>query len=181
MRAFSVDVDNQELKEIDIEIQANTVYSFFNSISIDDFSVINKHIIYSDANALENNKKPYFIAKQLIIGDALILGQINMADGEATIPKDDLESLIDYNISEFYLESLKLIAPSQISIYSTFDIEHKSEKVQLNTEWLLHAFNMADDKTKEYFIAELKKVVDSKEGVEQHIYKMTALALNAIS
>lgn len=181
MKAFSVDVEKQELKEIDIEIQANTVYSFFNSIAIDDFHVINKHIIYSDANALENNKKPYFIAKQLIIGDALILGQTNMADGKATIPKDDLELLIDYNISEFYLKTLKLIAPAQINIYSTFEINHKGENIQLNTEWLLHAFNMADDKTKDYFLSELKKVSDSKEGVEQHIYKMTALALNAIS
>jgi len=181
MKAFSVDVEKQELKEIDIEIQANTVYSFFNSISIDDFSVINKHIIYSDANALEEKKTPYFIAEQLILGDALILGHDNMIDGEVIIPKDDLAKLINYDVSKFYLDTLDLIAPAQINIYSTFEIDHKGENVQLNTEWLLHAFNMADDKTKDYFLDELKKVSDSKEQVEQFIYKMTALALNAIS
>ena len=181
MRALSVSIDKKELKEIDIEIQANSVYSFFNSIAIDDFHGINEHVIYSDSNALENGKTPYFIAGQLIIGDALILGQTNMIDGEATIPKNDLEALINYDISEFYLQSLKLIAPFQINIYATFEIGHKDENIQLNTEWLLHAFNMADDKTKNYFLDEFKKVPDSKEQVEQFIYKMTALALNAIS
>ena len=180
MRALSVNGENQELKEIDIELQANTVYTFFNSIAIDEFNIINKHIIYSDSNALEQKKTPYFIAEQLVLGDSLILGHENMIDDEATIPLAKLESLINYDVSEFYKEVLNLIADSEINIYSAFEIRHKEENIQLNTEWLLHTFNMADDKTKEYFIDELKKVVGDKAKVEEHIYKMTGLALRAI-
>lgn len=180
MRALSIDSKNKEVKEIDIEIQANTVYSFFNSISIDDFNIINKHIIYSDSNALENKQQPYFIAQQLILGDALVLGYENISDCEATIPLKDLESIVNYDIPKFYVEVLDLIADSEINIYSVFEIVHKTENLQLNTEWLLYTYNMADDKTKEYFISELKKVQKNKENVEEFIYKMSGLALNAM-
>ena len=180
MRALSVNSQTKELKEIEIEMQANTVYTFFNSISIDDFAILDKHVIYADSNALEQKKTPYFIADQLVLGDALIVGQENFIDGAATIPEADLQTLINYDVSAFYIEVLHLLATSEINLYSTFEIVHKNENIQLNTEWLLHTFNMADDKTKEYFTGELKKVTDDKKKVEEFIYKMSGLALNAV-
>jgi len=181
MRALSIDVENKELKEINIEIQANSVYSFFSSISIDDFQIINKHIIYSDANALEQNKKPYFIGSQLVLGDSLILGYENMVDGEATIPSNELETLINYDVSEFYVDALNLLSKTEVNIYSMFELEHNGEKLELNCEWLLYTFNIADDKTKKYFLDELQKVISSKDNVEEFIEKISKLALNAIS
>ncbi len=181
MRALSVNSQTKELKEIEIEMQANTVYTFFNSISIDDFALINKHVIYSNSDALAKKETPYFIADQLILGNALIVGQENHIDGEATIPKEDLESLINYDVSEFYKTTLHLLATSEINLYSTFELTHNDEKIALNTEWLLHTFNMADDKTKEYFIDELKKVAGNKAKVEEFIYKMAGLAIQAVA
>lgn len=179
MRALSIDTNTKELKEIDIEIQANTVYTFFNSILIDELSTLNQHTIYSDANALSLNKKPYFIGEQLIIGDALIVGKNEFEDSEATIPTKDLELLINYEISEFYTDVLTLLSTTELNLYRTFELEHMGERIQLNIEWLLYVFNIADDKTKDYFINELKKVIDSKESVGDYIYKMSALAINA--
>jgi len=181
MRALSIDVENKELKEINIEIQANSVYSFFSSISIDDFQIINKHIIYNDANALEQNKKPYFIGSQLVLGDSLILGYENMVDGEATIPSNELETLINYDVSEFYVDALNLLSKTEVNIYSMFELEHNGEKLELNCEWLLYTFNIADDKTKKYFLDELQKVISSTDNVEEFIEKISKLALNAIS
>ena len=179
MRAITIDVNKQNLSEIDIEMQANTVYTFFNSILIDELGTLNQHMIYSDANALSLKKTPYFIGGQLVMGDVLITGQNEFEDTQVTIPTKDLELLLNYDVSPFYLEVLDLLASSEMNLYRTFELIHKDENIQLNLEWLLHIFNIADDKTKDYFIDELKKVIDSKESVEEYIYKMSALAINA--
>ena len=181
MKAYSVDPRAQELKAIDIEIQANTVYSFFNSILIDESSVLAKHVIYSDADAMNANKKPFFIGGQITFGDVLVLGRNEFEDMEALIPQDELELLIDYEVNSFYTDVLALIASSEINLYKTFEVEKKGEKVALSSEWVLYTFNIADERTQEYFINELKKVVDAKESVEEYMKKMAALALNAAS
>jgi len=179
MKALVIDGEKKELKEIDIEMQANTVYTFFNSILIDELGTLNQHMIYSDANALSLKKTPYFIGGQLIVGDALITGQNGMQDCDITIPTKDLELLLNYDVSPFYLEVIDLLSSSDLNLYRTFELIHKDENIQLNLEWLLHIFNIADDKTKDYFINELKKVIDSKESVEEYVYKMSGLAINA--
>ena len=180
MRALSIDSANQEVKELDLDIKANTVYSFFNSISIDEFGILKNHIIYSDTDAISNGKKPYFIGEQLIVGDALILGQVEQSETEATMPIADLEKLINYDVSEFITSTLELLKDSDISLYKVFELAKKEEKYQLNPEWVVYTFNIADDKTKTYFLDELKKVVDAKESAEDFMFKMAALALNAM-
>ena len=179
MRALTIDVNKQNINEIEIEMQANTVYTFFNSILIDELGTLNQHMIYSDSNALSLKKTPYFIGGQLVVGDVLITGQNGMEDSEVSIPTKDLELLLNYDVSPFYIEVLDLLSSSDLNLYRTYELIHKDENIQLNLEWLLHVFNMADDKTKDYFIDELKKVSDSKEMMEQHVYKMSGLALNA--
>lgn len=179
MRALAVNGETKEIQEIDIQMQANTVYTFFNSIAIDEFGILNKHIIYSNADALSKNETPFFIADQLIIGSALIVGQDELVDTQATIPSNDLETLINYDVSEFYKDALALLSSSDISIYSAFELVHNDENIQLNTEWVLYTFNIADERTKEYFIDELKKVSNDKVKTEEFIYKMAGLALKA--
>ena len=179
MKAYSINPQTQELNAIDIEIQANTVYTFFNSILIDESVVLAKHVIYSDANAMNANKKPFFLGGQITVGDVLILGRNEFEDIEVLIPQDELELLIDYNVNEFYLNVLELISSSDINLYRTFEVEKKGEKVALNVEWVLYTFNIADEATQNYFIAELKKVVTSKGSIEDYMQKMAGLALNA--
>ncbi|SMP87194.1 hypothetical protein SAMN06313486_1052 [Epsilonproteobacteria bacterium SCGC AD-308-P11] len=181
MRVISVNPRTQSIEELDLDIKANTIYSFFNSILTDEMAGLNRHIIHSDANALSLKKRPYFIGEQIVIGDALIIGQNELAESDASIPLKDLEVLINYDVSPFYLEVLDLVSDTDINLYRTFEVTQNDEKLQLNVEWVLYTFNIADERTKEYFINELKKALDSELKIEDYMAKMAQLAINAAS
>jgi len=180
MKAYSIDSVTQEVKELDIEMQANTVYTFFNSILTDELSTLDKHTIHSDADAISKNMEPFFIGEQLIVGNALIVGKEGLFDTDASIPQDDLESLLNYEVTPFYKQVLKLIKDTDINLYRVFEItKEEEEDIKLNTEWVLYVFNMADDRTKEYFLDELTKAVEAKKDITTHMQNMAILALNA--
>ncbi|NOR58376.1 MAG: hypothetical protein GQ474_07620 [Sulfurimonas sp.] len=179
MKAYSIDSTTQEVKELDIEMQANTVYSFFNSILTDELSTLDKHTIHSDADAISKNMEPFFIGEQLIVGNALIVGKDGLFDTDVSIPKDDLESLVNYEVTPFYKQVLKLIQDTDINLYRVFEVTQEQEDIKLNTEWVLYVFNMADDRTKEYFLEELIKAVEAKKDITIHMQNMAILALNA--
>ena len=179
MKALSINPLTQEIEELDIEMKANTLYTFFSSILIDELESMNEHVIYADANALSEKKPAYFLGEQLIIGDALILGRFDFDDMDAKITKEELASLLTYEINDFYATVLELLASTDINLYRTFEVEKNGEKIALNSEWVLYTFNIADERTKEYFINELKKVLDAGESVEAYMQKMAQLAMNA--
>lgn len=179
MKAYSIDSTNIELKEIEIEMQANTTYSFFGSILIDELEALHKHMIYADANALSDSKRAYFIGEQLVLGDSLIIGKEEFTDLDVSIQKDELESLIRREINEFYKNALKQLSSTDLNLYRTFLVEKKGESIPLNAEWVLYTFNIADDRTQEYFLAELKKALNANEDAESFMQKMASLALNA--
>ncbi len=179
MKAYSIDAKNREIKEIDIEMQANSVFSFFNSISTDELLTLDKHTVYSDADAISKNMQAFFIGEQLIVGNALIMGKDGLLDTDASIPKDDLIALVNYDVTPFYAKALKIMQESDINLYRVFEVRKAKEDIQLNTEWVLHVFNMADDRTKEYFLDELQKAVEAKKDINQHMQNMAILALNA--
>ena len=178
MKALSINPLTQEIEELDIEMKANTLYTFFSSILIDELESMNEHVIYADANALSEKKPAYFLGEQLIIGDALILGRFDFDDMDAKITKEELASLLTYEINDFYTTVLELLASTDINLYRTFEVEKNGEKIALNTEWVLYTFNIADERTKEYFINELQKVLDAGESVEAYMQKMAQLAMN---
>ena len=179
MKALSINPLTQEIEELDIEMKANTLYTFFSSILIDELESMNEHVIYADANALSEKKPAYFLGEQLIIGDALILGRFDFDDMDAKITKEELASLLTYEVNDFYTTVLELLASTDINLYRTFEVEKNGEKIALNTEWVLYTFNIADERTKEYFINELQKVLDAGESVEAYMQKMAQLAMNA--
>ncbi len=179
MKAFAIDPETQTIEELDIEMKANTTYTFFNSILIDELTTINNHIIYTDTNALSENKKAFFIGEQLIIGVALIIGKIGMQESDVSIGKKDLEKLVRFETSDFYKKAFSLLAQSEINLYKIFSVNQAGEEVNISTEWVLFAFDMADDRTKEYFLVELQKVIDSKEDVFAFVQKLGQLAINA--
>ena len=179
MKAISIHPGNQSLEEIDIKMQADTVYSFFNSILIDEHITLKDHTIYTDANALSQSKKAFFIGEQLLIGDALITGMSQTGDTDTSIPLKTLESLISYEVSRFYMDVLELIKTTDINLYRPFLTHKDAEEITLNTEWVLYTFNIADERTKEYFLNELKKALSSTKEVESFMQKMAELALNA--
>jgi len=178
MKAFSVDVDGS-VNEIEVQMQANTTYTFFGSILIDEHESINEHMMYSDANALSEKKEAYFIGEQLIIGKALMVGREGFTDLDVKISKEALESLIQTDLSDFYKSALAELSTTDVNLYRTFLVSKGSESVPLNAEWVLYTFNIADDRTKEYFLSELKKALNAKENAETFLQKMAGLALNA--
>jgi len=181
MKMLSINAQTNEVKEEDFEMAANTVYTFFSSILIDELTTINGHVLYSDSEALSQRKPAYFIGEQLIVGDALIHAREGFEDKDVIITKEELESLINRDVSAFYKSALDLLAATDINLYRTFHVERKDESLELNNEWVLYTFNMADDRTKEYFLAELQKALENKEDIQVYLTKMATLALNSVS
>ena len=178
MKALTIDAQTQEVKEIELEMAANTLYTFFSSILIDELESIKEHVIYADANALSEKKSAYFLGEQLIIGDALIFGREDFNDVDAKIKQAELASLLTRDVNDFYKEVLALLATTDINLYRAFEVEKNGEKIMLNTEWVLYTFNIADERTKEYFINELKKVLEADGDVAVYMQKMAQLAMN---
>jgi hypothetical protein len=178
MQALTINPDLHSVEAVELEMKANSLYTFFSSILIDELLSLNEHVIYTDANALSEKKHPYFIGEQLLIGEALIFGRYDFDDHDVTIPKEELKALINYDVGPFYKDVLELLATTDINLYRNFEVEKNGEKIALNTEWVLYTFNIADERTKEYFINELKKVLESSKSVEAYIQKMAQLAMN---
>lgn len=179
MKALSINAQTKAVEEIEIDMQANTTYSFFNSILIDELAGLNKHRIYTDANALNNKKSAYFIGEQLVIGDALVVGKEEYTDLDVTITKEELTSLVKTELNEFYTQVLDHLTPTDINLYRTFQVDKDTQTLALNVEWVLYTFNIADDRTKEYFLNELQKSLKAGENPEAYMQKMAGLALKA--
>ncbi|MGB5965952.1 MAG: hypothetical protein WBF77_13125 [Sulfurimonadaceae bacterium] len=179
MKALTINPATKQIEEIDIEMKANTVYSFFNSILIDELPSLNQHTIYCDANALSQQKEAYFLGEQLIVGEALIVGLMGMEECDVNIPKAALQELISHEVNDFYSSVLALLAQSDVNLYRTFEIQQEGETLHLSAEWVLYTFNMADERTKEYFIAELQKSLNADEETFEYLKKMAQLAINA--
>ncbi len=177
MKAYSINPQSKEVKELDLDIQVNTVYTFFNSISADETLILDKHTIYSDSDAISKAKKAFFIGDQLIVGEALVLGKDGFLDIEATIPIADLKSLVNYEVPEFYEKALDILKTSEINLYKIFDVDDK----QLDSSWVLHVFSIADENTQAYFINQLQKAMDAKDDISAFMKKMAILALNAMA
>lgn len=180
MKAISISSDTKIISDIEIQINPNTVYTFFSSILIDESTTLQEHTIYTDANALSQSKQAFFLGEQLLIGDALITGKSDNGDIDSTIPLNELEGLVSYELSPFYVEVLDLLSSTDINLYRAFNLIKDGEKIALSTEWVLYTFNIADERTKEYFINELKKSLGSTQETESFIQKMATLALNAV-
>jgi len=179
MKALSIDAQTQEVQEQELNMAANTLYTYFSSILIDELGSIKEHVIYSDANALSEKKPAYFLGEQLVIGDALVFGREDFNDTDVKITKEELASLVNPNLNAFYTEVLELLSATDLNLYRTFEVEKNGERIALNSEWVLYTFNIADERTKEYFINELKKALDAGENAEAYMQKMAQLAMNA--
>lgn len=179
MKAISINIDTKDIKEIDIEIKPDTVYTFFNSILIDEIETLTAHTIHTDTNALAESKKAFFLGEQLLIGNALITGKSEEGNTNCSIPLAELEKLISYEVNEFYTNSLLLLSSTDINIYRPFFVQKMGEDIALSAEWVLYTFNIADERTQEYFLNELQKSISSTKEAEEFIQKMAQLALNA--
>ncbi len=180
MRLLHINPQTRSIEEIELKIEANTFYTFFGSILIDELPIINSHTVYTDANALSEKKTPFFIGEQIVMGEALVLGRNGLEEVDATITKEQLASVISYEVSDFYEKALTLLSQTDENLYKVFRIPHNGEEMDLNITWVLYFFNIADERTKEYFLNELEKAIGDK-TVAPFMEKMATAALKAAS
>lgn len=179
MKFLSINAVTKSIEEIELTMEANTLYTFFSSILIDELPTLHKHVIYTDANALSEEKPAYFIGEQLILGNALIAGKEGFNDIDISIQKDELTALINTEVNAFYTQALSLLAPTDINLYRPFIASKQDEQISLNAEWVLYTFNIADEKTQHYFLQELEKALGAGKSAQEYMQKMATLALNA--
>ena len=179
MRFLHVDPLRHTIEELELKLEANTFYTFFGSILIDELPTLGSHTIYTDGNAMSEGKPAYFIGDQIVVGDALVLGRNGFEEVDATLKADDLAKMVRYDVGEFYTNALALLGKTDANLYRAFYVEHNGEKMELNISWVLYFFNIADERTKEYFLTHLEKTIKNNEDIVAFMRKMAKAALKA--
>ncbi len=179
MKTYSINPQTQEIEVHDFDGQVNSIYTFFNSILVDNSQALNEHIIYTDGNALISTHIPYFIGEQLFLGRSLIIGQNGFEETDVKITLEQLSSLINYDVNMFYKKSLNALATEDLNLYTQFEVSDNGEPLHVSYEWVIYTFNMADEKTQNYFINALDTTIIQKESVKEIFQKMAQLAINA--
>ncbi len=179
MRFLHIDPRKHSVEEMDLKLEANTFYTYFGSILIDELPTLGGHTVYTDGNALSESKPAYFIGEQIVVGDALVLGRNGFEEIDATLSPDDLAKMIRYDVPQFYQDALALLAKTDLNLYRAFYVEHNGENMELNIAWVLYFFNIADERTKEYFLKHLSETVEKDGDVAAFMQKMAKAALRA--
>lgn len=176
MNIYIVKPKTKEIQTSDFDGQMTSIYTYFNSLLVDNSTVLNNHVIYT--NAQHTDESIFFIGEQLFIGDALILGLNGFEETDASIQQDDLSPLISFAVNDFYKQALRPLFDFEININDSFYVKD-DEDMQINFEWVIYTFNKADEKTKQYFLDEMKKACIDKETTKQYFNKMAQLAVDA--
>ena len=179
MRFLHLDPKKHVVEELELKLEANTFYTYFGSILIDELPILEGHTIYTDANALSGDTSAYFIGDQIVLGDALVLGRNGFEEIDATLSPDELAETVRYDVPKFYQDTLALLGKTDANLYRAFYVEHKGENMELNIAWVLYFFNIADERTKEYFLTHLSETIEKGEDVNVFMQKMAKAALRA--
>lgn len=177
MNIYMIKPHTKEILTTEFDGQITSIYTYFDSLLVDTSTILQDHIIYT--NAQHTNKNMFFIGEQLFIGDALILGLKGFEETDITIKQDELQSLISYDVNNFYKQALRPVLDFEININDTLSVKDNDETMQINFEWVIYTFNKADKKTQHYFLDEMKKACTDKENTNQYFQKMAQLAVNA--
>jgi hypothetical protein len=181
MNAYIINPDTKELISHEYDAQPNSVYSLFGSILIDSSRELNHHVVHTDGYATDNGETPFFIGEKLFLGRALICGVDGFEEKDVSINEEELLELINYEVNDFYKNCLLALSKEKISINKNFDLTHQDEKIQLNYEWVIYTFNMADKRTQEYFLSKLDESIAKNESISEYFQDMAKRALQATS
>ena len=179
MRFLHIDPRRHTIEEMELKLEANTFYTYFGSILIDELPTLGGHTIYTDGNALSEGKPAYFIGEQIVLGDALILGRNGFEEIDASLSPEELSKMVCYDVPQFYTDALALLGKTDANLYRAFYVEHNGENMELNISWVLYFFNIADERTKEYFLTHLAETIEKEEDLTAFMQKMAKAALNA--
>jgi hypothetical protein len=179
MKIYSINPDAQAIEFQEFDGQVSSIYTFFNSILVDNSHALNEHIIYTDGNAQIDTHIPYFIGEQLFMGKALVIGLNGYEETDTKIGKEELDSLISYDVNMFYKKALNALAKENINLYTIFEVNDGGTPLHVSYEWVIFTFNMADERTQEYFLNALDMTIIEESSVAQTFQKMAQLAVNA--
>jgi hypothetical protein len=178
MQVHLIDPQTKTVQTEEFDGKITSIYTFFNSILVDSSDVLKEHIIYTDAN--HKDKTPFFLGNQLFIGKAIVLGLHAMSETDATISANELESLINYELPPLYLQSIEAIIQNDLNLYKNFEVQTQTaETLQINYEWVIYTFNVADQQTQEYFLKHLEENMNDAENLASYLQKMAALAIKS--
>lgn len=179
MNALLIDPQTKTISSHDFDGQVNTLYTLFDSLLLEHFYTLNGHIIYTDTNAFEQDEPALFIGEQLFFGKTLVIGLEGFGEVDAKIKPQELKSLISYKINAFYTSALGVLKAAKVNFYAPFEGFSEDKELEINCEWVLYTFNMADEATQEYFLTELFKVEPTAQAVLEYMKKMAKLAISA--
>lgn len=179
MKAFLIDPETRTVTQQHFDGQPNSLYTLFGSLLVDSNAILNDHMVYTSSEALEKGQKGFFLGEKLLFGRALVTGYAGFEEIDATIPPNELEALLLFDLPEFYAKTLALL-PSEFSFDETFELTLGYETESVSPEWVLYIFNMADAKTKTYFLNELENSVTQGKNVLEYLKKMGELAIKSM-
>ncbi len=183
MNSYIITPDTRTVTIHEYDAQVNSIYTLFSSILIDSSDSLKQHIIHTDGYATDNSETPFFIGEKLFLGRALVCGLNGHEEVDTTITQEELSQLINYEVNDFYLRSVSALSQAKISINQNFKVslDDEEDKVQLNYEWVIFTFNMADLRTQSYFLDKLDDVIAKNEDIGSYFQEMARLALQASS
>jgi len=179
MKALLIDPETRSVIPQQYDGRPDSLYTLFRSLLVDSSDVLNNHVIYSGAEAFEKEEKGFFLGEKLLFGRTLIVGHTGLEEDDATIPADEAEALVRFEIPSFYRDALALL-PRDFSFDEPFELRLEEGGEHVTVEWVLYAFNLADEATKSYFLEHLSHTLSEGGDVYDYLKKMGNLALKAM-
>jgi len=165
MKALLIDPDTQSVSVQAYDGQPHSLYTLFGSLLVDSSAPLQSHMVYSGGEAFEKGHPGFFLGDKLLFGRVLVIGYAGFEETDVTIEPETLQQLLRFDIPPFYSSALALL-PSDFA----FDEPYALEGMEGGTaEWVLYAFNLADEATRAYFLTELEKTVAQGESVRAYL------------
>jgi len=176
MKAFLIDPQDRTITLQNFDGHPNSLYTLFGSLLVDAADALNDHSLYSSTEAFERAERGFLVGEKLIFGKTLLAGIAGFEDTDATITQDELRALTRFELPAFYTQTIALL-PKTFMFGNAVTI---TEEHSLTGEWIIYAYNMADTKTKTYFLNELESTIRTGKDVTAFMKKMGEIALRSM-
>ncbi len=179
MHAYLIDPESRCVTVQEYDGQPHSLYTLFGSLLVDTNEVLNEHMVYTAGEAFEKGGKPYFLGEKLLFGKALVTGYAGFEDLDAAIKKEELESLLLYDVPAFYEKILSQL-PADFDFARKYALDANDMHEKVTPEWVFYVFNMADEATKNYFLNHLEETVTKGENLHGYFEKMANIAVRSM-
>lgn len=179
MKAFLIDPENATVTPTDYDGQPHSLYSLFGSLLVDSHDVLNRHSVYASSEGFEKGKRPFFLGEKLLFGMTVVTGKEGFEDVDALISEGELLQITQFGLPQFYEEVFERF-PANFNFDEPLQLSAGETEETVPPEWVLYAFNMADKKTKQYFMHTLDDTLVKGDDLYVFLKKMGEIALKAM-